>query len=102
MLPTAQVGLASEARSTGQTLAKSEGRRRERGRWRWVLALCVDMQMKPGWDVYLACVPEDGEEVAGGSGGDKQMPDEMAITELLGQVESDPAGVSESAGGQPE
>ena len=32
MLPTAQVGLASEARSTARTLAKSEGRRRERVR----------------------------------------------------------------------
>ena len=50
----------------------------------------------------LGCVPEDGEEVAGRSGGDEQMPDEMAIRELLGQVKSDPAGVSESAGGQPE
>jgi len=50
----------------------------------------------------LACVPEDGEEVAGGSGGDEQMPDEMAIRELLGQVKSDPTGVSESAGGQPQ
>lgn len=53
-------------------------------------------------DGTLACVPEDGEEVAGSSGGDEQMPDEMAITELLGQVKSDPAGVSESAGGQPQ
>ena len=46
----------------------------------------------------LSCVPEDREEVAGSSGGDEQMPDEMAITELLGQIKSDPAGVSESAG----
>ena len=50
----------------------------------------------------LGGVPEDGEEVAGSSGGNEQMPDEMAITELLGQVKSDPAGVSESAGGQPQ
>jgi hypothetical protein len=47
-------------------------------------------------------VPEDGEEVAGSSSGDEQMPDEMAKTELPGQVKSDPAGVSESAGGQPQ
>jgi hypothetical protein len=32
MVPTAQVGLASEARSTTKTLAKSEGRRRVRER----------------------------------------------------------------------
>ena len=34
--------------------------------------------------VSLAGVPEDSEEVAGSSGGNEQMPDEMAITELLG------------------
>ena len=49
--------------------------------------------------VLLGCVPEDSEEVAGSSGSDEQVPDEMAIRELLGQVKSDPAGVSETAGG---
>ena len=30
-------------------------------------------------DGTLACVLEDGEEVAGSSGGDEQMPDEMTL-----------------------
>ena len=80
--PKAQTGEHSARR---EQISRGRGRGRRRGRGRW----------------GLACVPEDGEEVAGGSGGDEQMPDEMAIRELLGQVKSDPTGVSESAGGQP-
>jgi hypothetical protein len=67
-----------------------------RARARWVLA---DTPTRRYVLFGLACVPEDSEEVAGSTGGDEQMPDEMAITELFGQVKSDPAGVSESAGG---
>lgn len=61
----------------------------------------ADTPIRP-YVLFLGCVPEDSEEVAGSTGGDEQMPDEMAITELLGQVKSDAAGVSESAGGQPQ
>jgi hypothetical protein len=84
-IPTRYAGAIRTSRST-PILQPITPRGRIRGRGRW----------------GLACVQEDGEEVAGGSGGDEQMPDEMAIRELLGQVKSDPAGVSESAGGQPQ
>jgi len=52
--------------------------------------------------IVLAGVPEDGKEVTGGSRGHKQVPDEVAVSDPLGEVERDSRGVGEPAGCDPE
>ena len=86
---------------TGERSARWEQLFRGRGRVRlgWVLAARRYADAPIRRYVLLGCVPEDGEEMAGGSGGDEEMPNEMAITELFGQVKGNAAGVSEAAGG---
>ena len=54
------------------------------------------------WTVLLASVPEDGAEVACGSRGHKQVPDEVAVSDPLGEVEHDSRGVGEPSGCDPE
>ena len=52
--------------------------------------------------IVLAGVPGDGKEVTGGSRGHKQVPDEVAVSDLLGQVECNSRAVGEPAGCDPE
>jgi hypothetical protein len=50
----------------------------------------------------LASVPEDGAEVTCGSRSHKQVPDEVAVSDPLGEVEHDSRGVGEPSGCNPE
>jgi len=48
------------------------------------------------------CKPQDCDEVTGCAGDDEEVPEEVAIAKPYGREKSDPRGVSNSAGQEPE